>query len=322
MNTLIEVYSGLLMIGDPHLESRVPGFRKDDYPRVVLNKVVWCLNYARENQLLPVFLGDVFHLPRDNANWLLGELMVHFHPAVLGIYGNHDVRQNELAEDDSLDVLVKAGRYILLDGNPWRVSVNGQLVVVGGTSWGRRLPESFDRNTDAGRPALVFWVSHHDVRVPGYEDQGRFDPRPISGIDVVVNGHIHRRLSDCPTGSTLWVTPGNIARRSRSDATEQHVPAALRIDIDVDSWAAHHVEVPHQPFDEVFYASLLPDPATSDDMNAPSSAFVNGLAEMLARKTDTAAGLMAFLELNLGQFDKAVAEEIRKLAEEITNNGR
>lgn len=27
---------GLLFIGDPHLEARVPGFRKDDYPQVVL----------------------------------------------------------------------------------------------------------------------------------------------------------------------------------------------------------------------------------------------------------------------------------------------
>jgi len=310
------------MIGDPHLESRVPGFRKDDYPRVVISKVAWCLDFARKNQLLAVFLGDLFNLPRDNANWLLGELMVHFHPAVLGIYGNHDVRQNELAEDDSLDVLVKAGRYILLDGNPWVGRISGRPVIVGGTSWGRRLPASFDRDGLTDQSGLVFWVSHHDVRVPGYEDRGYFDPRQIPGIDVVVNGHIHRRLSDCPAGSTLWLTPGNIVRRNRSDATKEHVPAALQIDIGPDTWRAHHLEVPHRPYDEVFYESVVPDLVAFGDADAPRSAFVDGLAEMLARKTDTAAGLMAFLELNLGQFDEAVAAEIRKLAEEITNNGR
>ena len=30
--------AGLLFIGDPHLASRVPGFRKDDYPRTILAK--------------------------------------------------------------------------------------------------------------------------------------------------------------------------------------------------------------------------------------------------------------------------------------------
>ena len=32
-------YEGLLFVGDPHLASRVPGFRKDDYPRVALEKL-------------------------------------------------------------------------------------------------------------------------------------------------------------------------------------------------------------------------------------------------------------------------------------------
>ena len=33
-------YEGLLFVGDPHLASRVPGFRKDDYPRVALEKLL------------------------------------------------------------------------------------------------------------------------------------------------------------------------------------------------------------------------------------------------------------------------------------------
>ena len=31
--------SGLLFIGDPHVESRQPGFRKDDYQRVILREI-------------------------------------------------------------------------------------------------------------------------------------------------------------------------------------------------------------------------------------------------------------------------------------------
>ena len=108
-------YTGLLMIGDPHVEGRVPGFRKDDYPRVILDKLKWCLDYATEERLLPVVLGDLFHLPRDNPNWLLSELLELLEREIIGVYGNHDVRTNEITIDDSLNVIVTAGRMRLLD---------------------------------------------------------------------------------------------------------------------------------------------------------------------------------------------------------------
>jgi len=192
--------------------------------------------------------------------------------------------------------------------------------VVGGTSWGKMLPSQYDQDRFQNCSPLVLWMVHHDVKVPGYEDQGHFNPREIPGVHLVINGHIHRRLLDFQTGSTLWLTPGNITRRQRNDAVKLHVPSALRIDIDTTGWCSRYVEVPHKPFDEVFYDAMLPDSAILGDATASNSAFVAGLAEMLARKTDTAAGLMAFLELNLGQFEDAVAIEIRKLAKEVTNH--
>jgi hypothetical protein len=57
-------YVGLLLIGDPHLEGRQPGFRKDDYPNVILDKLAWCLDYAAVNHLLPAILGDLFDKAR------------------------------------------------------------------------------------------------------------------------------------------------------------------------------------------------------------------------------------------------------------------
>ena len=37
----------------------------------------------------------------------------------------------------------------------------------------------------------MFWICHHDLRFPGYEDAARFDCREIPGIDLIVNGHAH-----------------------------------------------------------------------------------------------------------------------------------
>lgn len=309
-------YLGLLAIGDPHLASRVPGFRKDDYPRAVLGKLRWCVEYAREQRLLPCLLGDLFHWPRDNANWLLGEILGLLTIEMLGIWGNHDCTENGLGEDDSLSVIVRGSRVRLLEeSSVWTGTMNGRPVIVGGTPWGQRLPKMIELNGAPGQP-LVFWLTHHDILFPGYEDSGRFQPFEIPGIDVVINGHIHRPLEDVVRGGTTWLNPGNIARVNRSDSSRQRIPRALRIDIDASGWRQQFIEIPHQPFDDVFHAEVLDASLPADE-----SAFVQGLAELMSRRTQSGAGLQEFLHQNLTQFDDRVADEIRSLAQEILSNG-
>jgi predicted phosphodiesterase len=304
---------GLLCIGDPHLASRVPGFRRDDYPRAILEKLRWCLEHARAERLLPVVLGDLFHWPRDNANWLLGEVLALLAGhEVLAVAGNHDCRVNALEEDDSLSVLAKAGRIRLLrEEAPWRGTLAGRAAVVGGTPWGERLPEA-----GPDEDAFVVWICHHDVGVPGYEEQARLRPRELPGIDVVVNGHVHRRLEDHVVGRTTWLTPGSITRVSRSDAARRHVPAALRIDVGASGFSTEPVPVPHAPFEEVFHPEVV-----ADEPEEAGSAFVEGLAELRARRTDSGAGLTAFLDRNLDRYPDEVATEIRALAEEVLADG-
>lgn len=328
-------YVGLLVIGDPHLEGRTPGFRRDNYPEVILEKFAWCLRYARANRLLPTMLGDLFDKPRDNPTWMLGSLIDLLSGVeCIGIYGNHDCAEPQLTDHDSLSLLVKAGRLRLLDNKPWRGRMNGRAIVIGGSSYRQPIPDSFaaeetavqeGTNVTQAQPSprpLVFWLTHHDVIVPGYEEQGRLETRSIDRIDLVINGHIHRRLGDVQRDQTLWITPGNISRRTRSDASRDHVPSVLRIDINNNGsgpgYERRIIEVPHQPFDDVFHPELVDSAADAD---AGSSAFVAGLRELQARRTEGGAGLMSFLEKNLPQFDGDVAAEIRRLAKEITNNG-
>jgi hypothetical protein len=160
---------------------------------------------------------------------------------------------------------------------------------------------------------LVIWLTHHDILCPGY-DEGRIKPTEIEGIDVVVNGHIHRRLEPVVCGGTSWITPGNISRRSRNDASRQHVPSVLRVDVRADGYDLDYVTVPHQPFDEVFHGGVV-----EILVEEGPSAFVEGLAELQSRQTAGGAGLIEFLNQNLNQFEPAVAEEIRRLAGEVTS---
>ncbi|MFW6081393.1 MAG: metallophosphoesterase family protein [Desulfosalsimonas sp.] len=313
-------YRGIIAIGDPHLEGRVPGFRCDDYPAAVLEKLRWCLSYAREHALLPVILGDLFHLPRNNPNWLLVSVMELLGKDVPAIYGNHDVHENSLTPDDSIRILQESGHLRLLDeSTTYPALISGTRVIIGGTPWGQRLPVSFDQTALAGQDpgnSLVIWLAHHDTIVPGYEDQGRIHVREIPGIDIVINGHIHRCLGEVVKGGTRWIVPGNISRRSRSEAARQHRPAVLRVDIDrTGEVSCAHVTVPHRPFDEVFFEAL-----EDETPREQGSAFVAGLAELQARRTQTGEGLEAFLEKNLDMFEPDVASEIRKLAGEVMKN--
>ena len=96
---------------------------------------------------------------------------------------------------------------------------------------------------------------------------------------MVINGHVHNRLRTIGTGRTLWMTPGNISRRIRNGATRSQVPAVLRIDVTPAGWTHQYVEVPHRPFDEVFYETVSDGPA-----DEATSAFVTGLAELAIPK--------------------------------------
>jgi len=272
-----------------------------------------------------VFLGDIFDKPRDNPNWMLGELIEMLRDSgSIGIYGNHDCAEPSLTDNDSLMILIKSGCLQLVSAdNPWIGKLSGTTVMIGGSSYRQRIPEAFIRklvHQDSlfdERP-LTIWLTHHDVQVGDYEG-GRFGPFEIENVDLVINGHIHTRSEPVRKGRTLWLMPGNISRRSRSDAERNKSLAALEIEVQQPDrrgqlFQIQYAEIPHQEFDTVFYPSV----EVFDRSDGPS-AFVAGLSELLSIQTASGAALHDFLKKNLDQFPKPVADEVLKLAEAVTN---
>lgn len=309
---------GLLVIGDPHVEGRIPDFRSDNYPETILNKLEWCLDYARNQRLQPVLLGDLFDKPRDNPTWMIGRLIeMMIGRKLIGIYGNHDCAQPELTDDDSLMILVKSGCLQLVsENNPWTATIAGRTVLVGGSSYRQRIPDRIDvsrfpKHSLFPEQPFCVWLTHHDLKVGDYEN-GRFSPFAIPNVDLVINGHIHTRSEPVQKEDTTWMNPGNISRRSRSQTCREQSPAVLQIDIEADDWSSQYVEVPHREFSEVFHA-----PADSDASLDSHSVFVAGLDELKNRKTASGAGLNSFLEKNIDQFSEQVGAEIMKLATQV-----
>ena len=315
-------YQGLLCIGDPHLASRVPGFRKDDYPKTILRKLIYSLDYARDNCLLPILLGDLFHRPRDNANWLLVQLMEVLQGEVLSVAGNHDCSESALSDHDSLAVLCAAKKIQLLGGDRrwgdgvWCGLINGVPVTVGGSHWKEKLPDRYDRNDHHvdGR-GFVFWIVHEDMRFPGWQRLGKLDCYEIPGVNYVINGHIHKQMPEKKVGMTTWLNPGNIARLERSEDCRNHTPAILRIDVAPDGHLKRqYIQVEYAPFDAVFHEKL--DSGDNEGV-LDDSIFVRGLVELQSIKTTGGEGLQRFLKDNIKQFNEHVAKEIFRLAEEV-----
>ncbi len=290
-------YAGILFIGDPHLAASPPGYRLDDYGQTILAKLSFCLELAQQHHYLPVILGDLFHVPRNNPNHLLVAVIEMFRPVRPWVLvGNHDKHEARLTRDVSLAVLEAAGviRLLAEAGPVATVRIAGQAVLIGASPDWTPLPTGVDRQ----EADFVVWVTHHDLRFPDY-DGGRFGLKELPGIDLVVNGHIHTHKPPQRRGRTLWCNPGGISRLTRSVYTRTMEPAA-------SLWqpglaAPTRLVIPHRPFEEIFPPFSDAEELRQDTLD--ESMFIKGLENLMIRKTTEGIGLKSFLEANLNPAD-------------------
>jgi hypothetical protein len=308
-------YAGILFIGDPHIAASPPGFRLDNYAETVLGKLSFCLQMASARRFLPIILGDLFHVPRDNPNSLLVSLIEAFRPHLPWVLvGNHDKYEARLTRDVSLAVLDAAGVIRLIDreGPAASLTIAGRRILIGASPDWSPIPGAVDRDGHD----YVLWLTHHDLAFPGYE-AARTNLREIPGVDLVVNGHIHTPKPTQRFGQTLWLNPGSITRISRSQYTREIRPT---ITVWIPGTPDFELfEVPHQPFDEVFPALS----ENNDSVHAPvdESMFIRGLENLAIRKTSEGVGLRAFFGANLAEEDP-VDKIIWELYEETCNYGK
>lgn len=287
------VYSGLLFIGDPHVASSPPGYRLDHYSQAILDKLAFSLLIAQDHNFLPIILGDLFHVPRNNPNSLLVDLIELFrrcNPFVL--VGNHDKYEARLTRDVSLAVIQAAQVIRLIDrqGPVCTLQISDYRVLLGASPDWTPLPSRIERGTHD----FVIWLTHHDLGFPGY-DAARVRLKEIPGVDMVINGHLHTPKPPRRCGSTVWFNPGGISRLTLSPHTRNIIPSVF-IWKPPDQELAP-VPLPHRLFTEIF--PELPGQYESGPDQDPESLFIKGLENLLMRKTTEGVGLKAFLDANL-----------------------
>lgn len=215
---------GFLFGGDPHLASKRPGRRKDDYTAKALGKLEQAVRIANERDLLLVILGDLFHLATESSNALQVRLLrilrqAKYRPKCSG--GNHDKEGTLLADTDALTLITEAGGLEVFDGETQLV---GQFETSAGqvslwmTPYGAEIPNTIE----AAAGETVVLVTHHDLAFQGAYP-GAAPLKQIAGCHMVVNGHMHKTTPSVPIGATVWHNPGNITRLS-VDCID-HVPS-------------------------------------------------------------------------------------------------
>jgi predicted phosphodiesterase len=220
MNDLLEIHAkGLLFIGDPHVSSKIPGRRLDaDFCETVCGKLDQAFSIAAQGDLYPVILGDLFDDERDSKPAMLTRLIRSLASATikpLTIVGNHEKTQFYLTDDTALAAIREAGLIDTLERAGARVVVliGDKRVLIGGTPYGQDFPVSVQELRDKHDADWVIWLSHHDLAFQGAYP-GSLPIVEIKGVDMLVNGHMHKPTPPVQTGSMTAFNPGNIVRMS------------------------------------------------------------------------------------------------------------
>lgn len=309
-----EQAKGLLLMADPHIADISPGHRLPGYREQILSKMRAGLDHAVETGMLPVFLGDLFHWPRDNSNELLVELIELFTPARPWVLvGNHDKYQARLTRDVSLSVLESAGAVRLMSepGPQFVLETLSGDVLVGATPDGYKPPSKYERAESD--PDTVVWLTHHNFKFPDYREKGG-NPKELPGIDWLINGHIHRPQPLVVKGATTWANPGNMTRLTFSRRSKEREPAVMVWT--PDSTELERWVVPHLSFYDVFpRREFPPEEAEAEG----ESGFLKGLERLAMRRTSEGIGLKEFLSKNLDP-DQPESELIWEVYEEVVND--
>lgn len=235
-------FKGILFVGDPHVFPKPIGRRKDDYLSSVLGKMEFASDYADEHDLLVICLGDLFH--REGVNSLqclnrTSRVLLKGKRRWIVLDGNHDRVTAALSDSCALTLLDQTGVVMVPPnvGLNYQANINGKTVDLHFFPHGVPIPDSVPSSPN---PSLG--IFHHDLAF-GSAYPGALPLKPIIGIDMGVNGHMHETKECVQAGATWWHCPGNIEPLSVD--LEDFVPKVWEWNLDMGFSSLTGILLPH-----------------------------------------------------------------------------
>lgn len=204
----------IAFIGDPHFDYSTPSSRLDDYKELTITKLHNLLNLAIENEVDKIFMtGDVFNKVDQSLTYIhdLINALNKFKDnniEIYAIWGNHDLRNNNLAISDKtpLSLLFKAGimKYLPIEG----IKLAYDTFIYGLDF--TKIDEVDNIKVAPENTNILMMHYATDNTIP-YESISRED---LNKFDIVVSGHDHTYY-EISGAKPIMLRPGSFTRRTR-----------------------------------------------------------------------------------------------------------
>lgn len=247
----------IAFIGDPHFDYSTPVSRLDDYKELTITKLNSLLKLAVDNKINIVFMtGDIFNKVDQSLTYIhdLINALNKFKENNIDIYaiwGNHDLRNNNLAISDKtpLSLLFKAGiiKYLSIEG----IRLNEDTHIYGLDF--TRMNELDNIKVEVKTNILMMHYAT-DNTIP-YESIGR---EQLTNFDIVVSGHDHMYYPMSGLLKPVMLRPGSFTRRTKDDYNLQRDIIVYVYDCDSKDIVEH--KLPNvKPAKEVFKNEVFLD---------------------------------------------------------------
>ncbi len=224
--------------GDLHAEKNSPHYRKDKYWETWQRKMLWIVGLANERGARLLIAGDLFNtsrVPPDVTNVVLAIFNeAHFTPYVVA--GQHDLKYHTGMEKTPLFTLALAGAVRI---------IQGQHNEFTGAGFEEEIPAIENR----------FLITHTCITEsdpPFYLEDAiaatKF-MRQHPGYKIIISGDYHVPFMK-KLGDRILINTGTIIRNKKD--MRKYVPYVWHISIDDGDTTVKKIEVPHEPYDEVF----------------------------------------------------------------------
>lgn len=242
---------GILWIGDPHVSSTKPSKRRgsdEEWQETVLGKLDKAIVIANENHFQGFITGDLFHHAKEsNLSFLvrLTKVLKKAHYPLLCLGGNHDSSETFYDEGSALNLLHTTEVITVLGHEGAAAILHMDKTIVGLHAFPynadmHSLPTDVTASWEGVTVDKVIATSHLDLEFETYP--GVMSMHEIKGIDMVVNGHIHKTHEPRTHGKTTFFNQGNITRLSVD--VKDHTPSVLSLNSlgETKVWVLDHVK--------------------------------------------------------------------------------
>lgn len=306
----------LMFVGDLHADSKQPSGRIDNWSETCISKLKSVGKLSKEQNAQVIFLGDLFHTPRQENHSFMGELfkvfMHEFYEIPYSIVGNHDIQYNNMGwlDRSAIGELFHGGCLKQLK------MVEMKHCNLYGASFFDPHWVKQDLSNETKKKILVGHYYHHTMgasELVGKKELISDDT--LNQFDYAFLGHDHTTYEAYSYGNGLLYRPGSLGRIAADAGNiNRNLPHVIMMEIDdndgyIQIWNENVPDI--KPPEEIFtFESIAKhtDESYSEIVN-----FAKNFKKLILGKKVDFKELMEQAFLENEDIDQQVRENVRSI---------